>query len=366
MLSVLFRVDVSQQIGAGHFMRCLALADHLQANGGSATFISRPLPHSCRMLLVEKKHRILEIADNSNTNFWPVCAVSSLGYAEWLPWSEHEDAQKCILLVDDNRFDWLVVDHYALAKSWEADMRKIARCVMVIDDLADRNHDCDLLLDQNFGRIAGDYDHRVGASTHLLIGPLHALLRPEFAEQRAVRLSRHSVAATPKLLITLGAVDKNNQTEKVLHALKKETLPHDTKVVVTLGAEAPHIKAVQAAAANCPCNTEVLINVLDMARLMSEATWAIGAAGISTWERCCLGLPTLTLVIAPNQAPAAQALSAAGYVLLADPLLPFEFSIQSGIHKLIGHAQQLAFRSAKLTDGRGVERVLRAMKDLAA
>jgi UDP-2,4-diacetamido-2,4,6-trideoxy-beta-L-altropyranose hydrolase len=364
MISALFRVDASQQIGAGHLMRCLALADHLREKGGSATFLSRSLSDENRELLASRKHSVLEIAGAANAE--PRLIRSALFHSAWLPWSEGEDAHKCTLLLVNRRFDWLVMDHYALAVDWERAMRRAARRVMVIDDLADRDHDCDLLLDQNFGRMASHYEKRVSESTRLLIGPQYALLRPEFAEQRALSLSRREVPdAAPSLLISLGAVDKNNHTASVLRSLANVGLPSNTKIVVVLGANAPHIASVHAEAACSPWSTEVLVNVADMAKLMSKATWAIGAAGTSAWERCCLGLPTLTLVIADNQLPAARALSEAGYVVLVDPLLPLDVSIPWGTDKLVSLARQLSRRCANVTDGRGVERAFEVMKELA-
>lgn len=345
-------------------MRCLALADRVREQGGSATFISRPLSDAYRELLSSRNHSLLEIAGSVGSE--PRPNRSALVHAAWLPWSQQEDAERCALLLAGGRFDWLVVDHYALAEDWERGMRRAVRRVMVIDDLADRIHDCDLLLDQNFGRTASSYEHRVTPSTRLMVGPRFALLRPEFAERRAAALAQREEDAVPTLLITLGAVDKDNHTSSVLRSLARATLPGDTEVVVVLGAEAPHIASVQAEAMSSPWRTKVLLNVADMAKVMSEATWAIGAAGTSVWERCCLGLPALTLVIADNQLPAARALSEAGYVVLADPHVPLEVSIPWGIDKVIAHAQQLGRRCAEVTDGLGVERVLQVMRELGA
>jgi UDP-2,4-diacetamido-2,4,6-trideoxy-beta-L-altropyranose hydrolase len=363
MSSVLFRVDASRQIGAGHLMRCLAVADRLQAHGGSTTFVSRPLSVAYRELLTSRKHSLMEMPGSMDSK--PRLNPSGLAHAAWLPWSEQEDAEWCTRKLAQTKFDWVVVDHYALAADWESTMRQAVRQVMVIDDLADRSHDCDLLLDQNFGRMTRHYKKRVAPSTRLLVGPQYALLRPEFAELRAASLARREAYAAPTLLIALGAIDKDNHTGSVLRSLARASLPSDTAIVVVLGAEAPHIASVQAEAAHSPWSTEVLVNVTDMARLMAEATWAIGAAGTSTWERCCLGLPTLTLVIADNQLPAARALSDAGYVVLADPLVPLEVSIPCGIEKLISNARQFARRCSQVTDGCGVERVLQVMTELA-
>jgi UDP-2,4-diacetamido-2,4,6-trideoxy-beta-L-altropyranose hydrolase len=343
-------------------MRCLAVADRLRAQGGEATFVSRPLSHAYRELLATRKHSVLEIEGVADTD--PRPSRSALSHAAWLPWSEEEDAERCTLLLADRHFDWLVVDHYALAADWERAMRRAAHRVMVIDDLADRDHYCDLLLDQNFGRMASHYEQRVSTFTRLLIGPLYALLRPEFAEQRAASLSRREAVKAPNLLISLGAVDKNNHTASVLRSLAGVGLPHDTTIVVVLGAEAPHIASVQAEAARSPWKTEVHVNVKDMAELMSEATWAIGAAGTSAYERCCLGLPTLTLVIADNQQRGAHALSEAGCTIVVNPQAQFDESISQGISELISYGKRISRRCAAITDGDGVLRLINEMQSI--
>lgn len=345
-------------------MRCLAFADHLTALGGSATFVSLSMPASYREALGSRNHCLLELAGGTASKSHSIGA--NLSHAAWLPWSQKEDAERCSNLVKGKRFSWLMVDHYALASDWETTMRPFAHRLMVIDDLADRDHDCDLLLDQNFGRKTSHYESRVPPYSQLLLGPRYALLRSEFGERRVATLARRRLALAPSLLVSLGGIDKDNHTTRVLHSLLGANLPRDTAIIVVLGAEAPHIAEVKAEAARSPWRTEVIVNATDVARLMSEATWAIGAAGTSLWERCCLGLPTLTLVIADNQLAAARALSEGGYVVLADPLVTHQESILMGMEKLIANAQQLSLRCAQITDGCGVDRTLQSMVEISS
>jgi UDP-2,4-diacetamido-2,4,6-trideoxy-beta-L-altropyranose hydrolase len=345
-------------------MRCLSFADHLTALGGSATFVSLSMPASYREALDNRHHCLLELAGGTGSKSHPT--GPNLAHAAWLPWSQHEDAERCSNLVKGKRFTWLIVDHYALASDWEIAMRQLAHRLMVIDDLADRDHCCDLLLDQNFGRKTSHYESRVPPNCRLLLGPQYALLRPEFGERRGAALARRRLTVAPSLLVSLGGVDKDNYTTRVLHSLAGANLPRDTSIVVVLGAEAPHIAEVKAEAARSPWRTEVIVNATDVARLMSEATWAIGAAGTSLWERCCLGLPTLTLVVADNQLAAARALSEEGYVVLADPSVTHVDSILMGMEKLIANAQQLSQRCAQITDGCGVDRTLQSMVEMSS
>jgi len=363
MSSVLVRVDASPHIGAGHFMRCVSLADGLQSHGWTTTFVSQPLPSVYIDLLVNKNHSLIVMPDSMHSESQP--QASDHSYAAWIPWREQQDAEWCVRQFVDKSFDWVVVDHYSLGFDWECAIRRIASKVMVIDDLVTRNHDCDLLLNQNYGQTTFSYKNRVASSTRLLIGPHFALLRPEFANLREATLSSKTKLDDPILLISLGGVDKDNFTQKVLCALAKARLPSNVLIVVVLGPDSPHIDSVRAEADKLQWKTKILVNVTDMARLMTEASWAIGAAGSSTWERCCLGLPTLTLVIAENQLPSAHALAESGYTIYLDPLIPINTSIPQGIEKLISHAKLLSIRCAELTDGRGVERVFNAMRRLS-
>lgn len=190
---------------------------------------------------------------------------------------------------------------------------------MVIDDLADRTHDCDLLLDQNLGRKSEDYSGLLKGKVKTLIGPQYALLRPEFAALRPQSLARRrSNPQLRRLLVTMGGVDKSNATGQVLAALKGCTLATDLRITVVMGPHAPWLGQVQAQAAQMPWHTEVLVGVNRMAHLMAECDLAIGAAGGTTWERCSLGLPSLILVLAQNQLAVAAAIQNAGAAVALD------------------------------------------------
>jgi UDP-2,4-diacetamido-2,4,6-trideoxy-beta-L-altropyranose hydrolase len=364
MFSFLFRVDALPRIGGGHLMRCLALADHIYMHGGKVTFLSSCLSESYRKLLLSKGHSILDI-DPTIEDETIVCPLVDSTHTAWLPWSEEQDVSLCSRLLSGTRFDWLVVDHYALTAKWEQAMSWAADYIMAIDDLANRDHFCDLLLDQNFGRYASHYSNRVCNRARILIGPKFALLRPEFAEYRPNSMARRSLSASHKLLISFGAVDHGNYTTAVLRSLSKVNLGSDTEIDVVLGPESPHILSVQEEIIQSGWGIRLHHNSPNIALLMADATLAIGAAGISTWERCCLGLPSLIVVIAGNQLPAARALSDAGHIVLADPSKPLEVSVPLGVEKLISLSKQISLRCAEVTDGRGVARVFHEIRDLA-
>ncbi|NRB57877.1 MAG: UDP-2,4-diacetamido-2,4,6-trideoxy-beta-L-altropyranose hydrolase, partial [Salinicola sp.] len=225
-------------------------------------------------------------------------------------WQEDADGILPFLLVLNPY--WLIVDHYALDSRWETATSQHWQRLLVIDDLADRAHIADLLLDQNLGRAASDYKPLLPGHAQCLVGPQYALLRPEFAEFRPYSLERRKSGELRHILISLGGVDKDNATGAVLRALRECPLPADCTMTVIMGGHAPHLQDVRTVAATMPWATEVAINVSDMAKRMSEADLAIGAAGSTSWERCCLGLPTLMLVLADNQYGIAKHLHAYG------------------------------------------------------
>lgn len=310
-MHIAFRTDASLQIGTGHVMRCLTLADALRERGAQSTFICRPHAGHLLDLIHQRGHTTKALADADDAYNAPADPC----HAKWLGTEWASDATQTQQALGDQDVDWLVVDHYALDRRWEQTLRPHTRRIMAIDDLADRPHDCDLLLDQNLGRQAQDYGGLLSRHTQTLIGPAYALLRPEFAQWREYSLQRRTQPQLKNLLITMGGVDQANATGQVLDALTNCELPTDLRITVVMGSTAPWLAQVQAQAATMQCPTQVLAGVSNMAPLMAESDLCIGAAGSTTWERCCLGLPALQLVLAANQKDINAALELAGSVL---------------------------------------------------
>lgn len=336
-MRVLFRADASTPMGTGHVMRCLALAQVLRDRGASCAFLSTEQPGH---LLEHIRERGFEVTA------LPVAAAT--------------DPARTLAALRGDTFDWLVVDHYALDALWERGLRPACRRLLAIDDLADRPHDCDLLLDQNVGRSADAYRHLVPAACRVLAGPGHAVLRPEFAELRAASLARRATAAARKLLVTLGGSDPQDMSSRVLDALAGCALPPDSAITVVMGAKAPHLASVRAAASRLPWPTEVVVNASDMAQRMAQSDLAIGAAGTTALERCCLGLPSLVLILADNQRAGALALAAAGAAVLLPEGDRWPAELRQRLPALVADQaalQGLQQRSAQITDGLGAGRV---------
>lgn len=370
--NIAFRVDASLQIGAGHVMRCLTLADALKARGARCRFISRAHPGHLIELIRERGYEVnslLAFTQHAQAAIKIIAksAADTQGepvHAAWLGGTWQTDAEETAAILSTCQPDWLVVDHYALDHRWEAALAHHYRKLLAIDDLADRQHCCDMLLDQNLGRHSQDYAALVDARCRLLVGPQYALLRPEFAALREYSLQRrHAQPAIRRLLISMGGVDQYNATGQVMQALQTCALPVYCHITVVMGLTAPWLQNVQELAAQMPWTTEVLVNVNDMAQHMANSDLAIGAAGSTSWERCCLGLPTLMVVLAANQWPGAQALQEAQAVSLLGEGPDIAEQLPQAVAALLqgNQLQYLSDAASTVTDGRGVGRVLQSL-----
>ena len=319
-MDVIFRTDASLDIGTGHVMRCLTLAQALREQGANCCFICREHAGNLLDLIRERGFEAhvlsMQVVLQKKLGQQDATDGNILVHAAWLGAAWQTDAEQTKNAIGDVVVDWVIVDHYAIDVRWEAALKPHYQKLMVIDDLADRPHDCDLLLDQNLGHTEQHYVGLVSAHCQVLVGPQYALLRPEFSELREYSLARRATLQLKYFLITMGGVDKDNATGSVLAALTGCTLPTDCRITVVMGSHAPWLTQVRKQAEQMPWTTEVLVGVDNMAKLMAESDLAIGAAGSTSWERCCLGLPTLLLVLADNQRGGANALAKANSSLL--------------------------------------------------
>lgn len=325
-MRAVFRFDASPALGAGHAYRCLTLARALTNLGWS-----------CRGV----------------TNREAPATVPALRDSGVLPVSEAESFRA-------EPADWLVVDHYGLNADWESGCRDWAGSILAIDDLADRKHDCDILLDQTFGRRAEDYDGLVPAPCRVLAGSDFALLRPDFARARPASLARRGdTKGIERILVNLGATDPNNHSLEVLKGIVASGTT--AAVDVVLGAAAPHLESIRAQIDAMPQQARLHVEAHDMPALIAAADLGIGAGGTSTWERCCLGLPSLLLVIAENQRAVAEAVAAAGAArVIPGPQEALAGQIAAAVSELAGDAAalcHLSARAAALCDGRGCDRL---------
>lgn len=358
-MRVAFRTDAAFHIGTGHVMRCLTLATALKAKGWETLFICREHPGHLADTIRQQGHECLLLPPPLQPVTGQPDPSATPPHAGWLGESWQTDLQQTREALAGQSLDWLVVDHYAIDARWESALRDVAGKVFVIDDLADRPHDCELLLDQTLGREAEDYRPFVPANCLILAGPQYALLRPEFAQWREYSLSRRKDAPLRQLLVNLGGVDPSNMTCKVLGVLAEIALPEGIEITVVMGLSAPHLPEVLALAKQMPVPTTVITNAGNMAELMANSDLAIGAAGATSWERCCLGLPTIMLVLADNQRVIAFALQKENSARVIDK--------PEGIYKALQsiddvELNRMSRSAALICRGDGVEKVLRYLE----
>lgn len=308
-MRIAFRADASQIIGSGHIMRCLVLAECLRDKGDEIFFICRQLPGNIIGVIEKKGFKVFYLPYDFNEN--DRLSKTDL-YASWLGTSlekEFKDTKNYLMKI--GKIDWLIVDHYALDERWENGLREYVRHIMVIDDLASRKHDCDLLLDQNYyANMSVRYTGLVPAKCQLLLGPKYALLRNEFIAARARAKIRDG--NVKRILIFLGGADYTQETKKVLQGL--EVMNFQGIIDVVVGGQNQCKDEIE-----CICennrNHNFYCQVDNIAELMLRADLAIGAGGSSTWERCCLGLPSLVITLAENQEQLASDAQAVGTVV---------------------------------------------------
>ncbi len=354
-MNIAFRTDATLQIGTGHFMRCLTLADELKKQGAQLCFVSRNLPNHLRDMLVAKGMELVSLANTASAT-----PIDDLAHSAWLGISQAQDAQDTIQALAEQSWDWLIVDHYALDARWESTMRETAKRIMVIDDIADRQHDCELLLDQNYyANMQTRYSGKVPTHCQLFLGPRYALLREEFRRLREQIKPR--TGKVKRLLVFFGGVDADNYTGLAIRALANMAI-EKVHVDVVIGAQHPSRTEIEMQCTEqgfvCHVQTD------KMAELMSASDLAIGAGGTAIWERCCLGLPAISLCVAENQRK--QVIDAAEAGLLYAPannnnILDLIHNHTNGLLenpallKLISNAEMNA------VDGKGVLRIINAM-----
>ena len=358
-MNVFFRADASTRAGSGHVMRCLTLAEILRSKGADCTFICREHPGHLADLIREKGFDVCVL---------PVVVDRGEAegeYADWLGDSWEHDASQSLSICDGA--DWLVVDHYALDHRWHKRLAPVVGHVMVIDDLANREYFCDVLLDQNLGKIKANYKAFVPEGCVCLMGPEYALLRNEFMVRRPQSLAnKNQDMGIQRVLVSLGGSDQDNATEWVLDLLSKSALEDHTYLDIVMGASAPHLARIQEIVKSFRFHARVSVNVTNMAERMALANFSIGAAGSTAWERCCLGLPSAILVLAENQRKIAEQLQAFGASVLLDIKQPIKEASES-LNALFANPkslEEMGRRAAGICDGRGGERVVRKMLEI--
>ena len=364
---VVFRCDASVKIGNGHIMRCLTLADALRESGAECFFISRNHLGNLTNFTMQKGYETYCLSAQDKQLNENQSKLSQ--YHHWLGTDMKTDANETASVIKEiikKPVNWIIVDHYSLDKNWEQALQPYCEKIMVIDDIANRIHDCDLLLDQTLAHSINDYKNLTPKNCTHLIGTKYALLRPEFAKMRKPSITRRQNPTLCQLLISLGGVDKDNITMRILEYLQDSSYAESFEITLVMGPNSPWINTVKKWVIENELKTLILSNVDNMAELMVKSDLCIGAAGTSSWERCCLGLPTLLITLEENQVPIANSLhghQAAIYLANQNNInRQHIFSILSKLDADLSILKKMSNAAFKLVDGNGVNRVLETMQ----
>ncbi|QWD37520.1 UDP-2,4-diacetamido-2,4,6-trideoxy-beta-L-altropyranose hydrolase [Polynucleobacter paneuropaeus] len=353
-MNIVFRVDASIDIGSGHVMRCLTLARALREDGATCIFICRN--HTGNMIDDIRKESfdvyVLPLDQSGSQEVF--------SYEKWLGAPLLVDLSQSIQVLKDLMPDWVVVDHYGIDATWEIGISQFCLRIMAIDDFSNRAHACNILLNQNITANKDAYQHLVENSCTMLLGPSYAILRPEFVHLRSFSLSRRRESRLKRIFISMGGVDSLNVTSSILSALKTCNLPGDICIDVVMGKNAPWRNEVNKIALSMPWLTRVIVDAKNMAELMSESDLAIGAAGSTTWELCCLGSPSILVITAENQRETALVLAETGIALTLDNNSLSDDGIRVEIKKITENLdllKQMTEKSSRIVDGLGISRI---------
>ena len=358
-MEIAIRTDASHAIGSGHLMRCLALASEMRKVGWKVVFVSSGREKKW-IDLIKGKNFECEVIESSLDLSHSLHVDSEEPEGNW-----QQDAVETMQVLKNRQIGWLIVDHYGLGSYWESALRACTKYIMVIDDLADRNHDCDILVDCVYGRTRDDYFGLVPSKCQMLLGTKYALIRPEFRELRNMALKRRSDhKSIQKILVSLGGVDKGNLTEKVVNILQLINWRTNIELDIVVGQGYQHISSMNKQIESIPFKTKLSIGVNDMATRIINAEFGVGTFGVSTWERFCLGLPSVNIVSETNQLEAVAKLNqleCAGIVHIHS----LEKQIKSTINEIVSDIKiyrQHTKSCSRLIDGRGLFRVISEMQ----
>ncbi len=335
---IVFRVDGNADLGLGHIMRCLTLANVFNRSGYEILFIC------CK----ESKKACQYIEDSQ----FKIEYILQDGTAEY-------DANQCLNIFKNINVYMLVVDHYQLDSRWESLVWTREMKLMVIDDLADRHHVCNVLLDSSYGREKNEYRILTNPECQYLLASDYCLLREEFSNlTEQTRLKRDKTTEISNILLNFGATDHKQLSVKTVNILQQNKF--SGKVNILISSTCKWLEELKTA---CEKSNKISLHIdaKNVAQLMLNADLAIGSVGTSSWERCCLGLPTIGVVVANNQMNIASQLDQLGVMDLT--------TIDELNGLLVGYLtnfnlkkwQQMSHKAFLVCDGLGAQRVKNAV-----
>lgn len=303
-MNIFFRVDASSQIGSGHVIRCLTLAKVLKKHGANCKFISRDHHNNLNEKIRKENFKIIVLPHSNKLKSTKNNKNLISNYSQWIGASSNDDAKQTIDVLKRENIDLLIVDHYGLNKSWEKKIRPFTKKIMVIDDFLDRKHDCDLFLNQNLILNQVKYNKNLPYNCVTLLGPEYALLQPSYRKLHKTVAAR--TGPIKRVLIYFGGTDCGDLIKITILSfikLKKKELFLD----IVLSQKTKNLNEIKAFA-KLNKKIKIYYEMRSLENLISRADLSIGACGVTSWERCCLGLYTLVVTLEKNQILIAKAL----------------------------------------------------------
>lgn len=356
-MRVVFRCDSSLQIGSGHLMRCLTLAQELRRKGAEVEFVCRAHFGNLNHLVKEQGFALHELQESPEALESIENCKNTTKHQAWLGVCQEQDAAETAEILqahkpDDTKIDWLVVDHYALDKTWQKPLKSLFNKLLVIDDLADREHLCDALLDQNLLLEADKnlYQTKIPAKAKQFLGPQFALLKPEYPAT-AKQLKPRS-GEVNRLLIFVGASDLTGLSEHFLQALNHEDF-QDLAIDLVLGSNHQTTQPDLVAGLKQHKNQKIAVhqNLPSLAPLMAKADLMLGAGGTTNWERLCLGLNSVIASLADNQDSVNAKLGELGLIYFLGRAENLQLATsRKAIKHCLANPQELAKRSQKMQE----------------
>ena len=360
-MRTLFRVDSSSIIGAGHVMRCLTLARRIRDAKGTCVFVCRKHEGNLSEFIRSDGFEVRILPEVS-----PKTEVLVEDHSTWFGTLRELDAEQTLGVCREmGGVDWLIADHYAVDWRWTEALREGTKKVLIIDDLVDRLHDCDALLDQTYGATVHDYEKLVKGQFIPMMGTEYTLLREEFKMLRSQSLKKRELkSSVERVLIAMGGMDLRDLTCDIIHALKNKRETKGLTLDVVISSCSPYLTRIRDTAEKYQ-GVCLHVDTDKMAELMFECDVAVGAGGTTTWERCALGLPAVCISTAQNQERLLKSVSEQEAIIYAGCWQ------SSGPTEIVEHLQPLienqeirysvSSRAAILCDGNGASRVTEQM-----
>ena len=339
----ILRTDASVELGNGHIIRCLALADALASGDWLCLFAVGPETLTVFPAIQDTDHSVLLVECDEEEE--PGFIQKSL-------------EQPCALLV---------VDHYQRDARFEAACRTWAGGIAVIDDLSDRRHECDVLLDQNQLRAEEVYRSLIPSEAIVLAGPDYAMLRQQFFSLKYEALKKFNQADQVKnIFVSFGSTDLQNFSSVALQVISE--ISSSITIDVSIGSRAPNLKSLQSLGRELSNDVKIHVDHVDMVGLMMKADIAVGAAGLTAWERCCIGLPSIAVITAENQQHLAIELHNHGAATVIEgQSSDTRGALLSAAKSLIKEPKKrinMSVRAGLLCDGLGAGRVAQAITSI--